>query len=53
MKEIKKEKIKNEKTEKGVRPLFEGVEKRHILKPDPKQQKRGGPPPAIKKKDKK
>lgn len=42
--------IQNEKTDKGANPLHEGLEIRHILKPEPQKSKKGGPPPPIKKK---
>ncbi|MDO9340450.1 MAG: hypothetical protein Q7T72_07990 [Bacteroidales bacterium] len=47
---MQKRVIQNEKIEKGAKPLHEGVEKKHLVKPTPQQPKQGIPPPPIKKK---
>jgi hypothetical protein len=45
---MEKKGIINEKTEKGAKPLHEGTEKKHLVKPSQQQPKQGNPPPPIK-----
>jgi hypothetical protein len=46
---MQKRVLTNEKTEKGAKPLHEGVEKKHLVKPTQTGPKHGTKPPPIKK----
>jgi hypothetical protein len=41
--------VRSEKNEKGRKPLHEGVEKKHLVKPIKTGPKEGNAPPPIKK----